>query len=624
MNAKNMTLAVMAALFLFSGASFAQQTGAFNKTITFSAGTRTAAYYVPTSYNAANKYKLIIGLHGLGSDPQSMRTVLQMTAVNSPSSPVYNAIVIAPDGGTDDDFLTPSSDTNLLTACMLDAMTTYNIDPEFVYLNGISLGGRAALRYGLINWWRFRGIELWCPAIQTMTEANGTFYPYANSRYIPICITTGSEDGYIQNGKIPVVMSKIEAAGSAMASSRIVYGMGHQQPPSSYIYSAYSFINSHASSYATNDARISAIPSPFDEICTTAFTPTVTIQNKGKNTLTSATINYQLNGGPVNTFNWTGSLNRLGTANVTLPAQTATAGNNTFNAYTTMPNGAADAVPANDALSRSFKSVVTGAITLAEGFQGATYPPAGWRTSFGTDKVWTWDKITGVGAGGSSSCVRFDTYTDSYRVGRKYQMRTAMYDFSAASNPVLTYDYAYAIDNQAPTQKKPDTLVVYYSDNCGSTWTQLLLKGGSALSTSAALSGHFQPSSTAQWKKETITLTALAGKPRVMFAFEMHHAWGNLIYLDNITLTGVTGISDPDAMNEVVVYPNPTTGEFTVAGLSAEQNNLSIYDVFGKLVMQATVNGAEETLHPNLSNGIYFLQMKTQEGMRTEKLVVSK
>jgi hypothetical protein len=332
------------------------------------------------------------------------------------------------------------------------AIQNYNIDQESIYMNGISLGGRAAMRYGLINWWRFRGIELWCPAIQSMAEANSqTFYPYANSKYIPISYITGSEDGYVQNGKVPVAMANIRAAGSQMSKSQIVYGMGHQQPPSSYIYTAYNFINSNASSYALNDSRISAIPSPFDEICTTAFTPSVTIQNKGKNQLTSVTVNYQLDGGPVQTVSWTGTLNRLATANVTLPAQTVTVGTHTFTAYTTMPNGQTDAVPANDSYTRNFVSLTNGSTTLTEGFQGSTYPPTGWSEYWPNgDKVWYWEKISGVGAAGSSSCVRFDTYTDWNRVGRKYQLRTAMYDFSAATTPALSYDYAYALDTQDP------------------------------------------------------------------------------------------------------------------------------------------------------------------------------
>lgn len=619
MNLKNILTGIISISILFSGIVSAQTTGAFDKSV----NGQTVSYYVPGNYNASNKYKLIIGLHGLGSNPQSMRTVLQQSAVSSASSPVYNAIVVCPDGGSNDDFLSPASDTAFITNCMKDAMTTYNIDAEQVYLNGISLGGRAALRYGLINWWRFKGIELWCPAIQTIAEANNTsFYPYQYSKNIPITMTVGSEDGYVQNGKIPVAMAQIAAAGSKMALMQIVYGMGHQQPPSSYIYSAYNFIHSNASSYTQNDARISAIPSPFDELCTTSFTPTVTIQNMGKNTLTSATINYQLDGGTVMTYAWTGSLNRLGSANVTLPAQTVSVGSHTFTAYTTLPNGAADAVPANDSYTQNFQSFTNGSTTLTEGFQGAKYPPAGWSQ---TDKVWLWEKMTGFGAGGSNSCVRFDTYTDWNRVGRKYQFRTGMYDFSTATAPVLTYDYSYAIDNQDLTQKKPDTLVVYYSEDCGSTWTKLLTKGNSALATAPSLAGPFQPSSASHWKKETISLGTLTGKPRVMFAFEMHHAWGNLFYLDNVTLTGVTGIADSDKDDDLVVYPNPSTGQFTVQGSMLNEGHVEVLDVTGRKVFSRDLE--QETMSLDLTsqpNGIYFLQMKTEAGVKTEKLVISK
>jgi len=156
--------------------SDAQTTGRFNRYVPVpSEPNRRLSYYVPANYNPANKYKLIIALHGLGDNSVNYRNFLasdsiytgDTNVVTDPHSPIYNAIVVAPESGNNvnTDFWTPTSDTCIITLAIADAMSAYNIDPHYIYLNGFSLGGRSALRYGLLNYNRFRALLLWTPAI---------------------------------------------------------------------------------------------------------------------------------------------------------------------------------------------------------------------------------------------------------------------------------------------------------------------------------------------------------------------------------------------------------------------------------------------------------------------------
>ncbi len=86
-------------------------------------------------------------------------------------------------------------------------------------------------------------------------------------------------------------------------------------------------------------------------ICSTSFTPQVTLTNYGLNTLTAADVIYDIDGGASSTFNWAGSLASGASTNVTLPATTVTAGYHTFNVATSQPNGVADQNASNDNLS---------------------------------------------------------------------------------------------------------------------------------------------------------------------------------------------------------------------------------------------------------------------------------
>ncbi len=67
-----------------------------------------------------------------------------------------------------------------------------------------------------------------------------------------------------------------------------------------------------------NDASLKSIQD-FSEICDNSISPTIEIQNLGNNPLNNLSIQYSVNGGSVQTYNWTGSLNSLFSEQVTLP-----------------------------------------------------------------------------------------------------------------------------------------------------------------------------------------------------------------------------------------------------------------------------------------------------------------
>ncbi|MBI3502881.1 MAG: T9SS type A sorting domain-containing protein [Bacteroidetes bacterium] len=623
---KKIYLVILSGLFFFHTA-FAQQTGSFDMTVNFAGNPNfPISFYVPSNYNPANPYKLIVGLHGLGDNCQNYRNYLAQNVAGVPSSPVYNAIVVAPSNGdgSNTDFWTYPCDTSIITIAMNLAKNNYNIDANGIYLQGISLGGRAALRYGLINYSRFCGIELWCPAVQSLAEANNQdpsfTYPYQNGKYIPVSISIGSEDGYIENGQLDASMNQFLSAG-ALANMQIELGAPHGAPSSAYIFNNYNYINANVSTYANNDAGISDIVTPFDEECSTSFSPVIKIQNKGANNLTSVVINYQIDGGPIQTYNWSGNLKRLEKTSVTLPSQSVALGSHTFNAYTSSPNGQTDAVPSNDASLRNFTSLTNGSVSLSEGFENAAYPPVGWKQS-GTDKVWKWQKVTGIGANGSSACIKFDNWTFD-KTGRRYSIYTAEYDFTNAGNAILTYDYAY-VPYQDAQGIYGDTLVVFYSTSCGSTWTQLLYKGGMQLSsTGSTTNSWFIPSSSAQWKTETINLSSLVGQPKVMLRFEDRPNWSNLLYLDNVKLTGITAVNEEQKEAALFVFPNPMNTSATIIS-EMKDCSVSIFDVTGNLVKSFS-NISQFPLaiqRENLSSGMYFIELRSENKIERTKLIV--
>ncbi len=121
----------------------------------------------------------------------------------------------------------------------------------------------------------------------------------------------------------------------------------------------YGLVNAHAAVLAAapsspDDAGISSVNSPKGNICNGSSAPQVVLNNYGSNTLSSVTINYQLDGGTVSTTSWSGSLASGSSTTVTLPTISYSGGSHTLNVYTSNPNGTSDTNTSNDDASSSF------------------------------------------------------------------------------------------------------------------------------------------------------------------------------------------------------------------------------------------------------------------------------
>lgn len=108
------------------------------------------------------------------------------------------------------------------------------------------------------------------------------------------------------------------------------------------------------------DAGISAVNSPIGNLCGDTYIPEITLRNYGSNTLTAATITYQVSGSASQTYNWTGSLSTGQTTAITLPSITSAPGNYTFTATTSSPNNSSDQNNSNDQSSNSFAIIPNG------------------------------------------------------------------------------------------------------------------------------------------------------------------------------------------------------------------------------------------------------------------------
>jgi Pregnancy-associated plasma protein-A/Secretion system C-terminal sorting domain len=330
-------------------------------------------------------------------------------------------------------------------------------------------------------------------------------------------------------------------------------------------------------------ASLSPIASP---ICpgatgTGTIAPTFSFTNQGTTTLTSATINYKLDNGTVQSFPWSGSLAKCATTSVTLPSIAVTGGNRTLKVYTTLPNGSADLAPANDTATAAFYVQEVLPTPSTQSFEATTFPPAnGWGLS-NPDNATTWARSTLAAKTGVAS-MRIDAYNYT-AIDQLDILSTPNIALGGLDTLTLDFQVAYAQFSAA----SGDTLDVLYSTDCGVTWLPTgYKKGGQDLKTTTAqfVTAAFVPTAT-QWRKETIIInTCNFTAPSIMFGFRFKNNYGNNCYIDDIITSGVTTrqynaaalkIASPVATicgaSDGTFTPKVTIGNFG----SANANNLT-------------------------------------------------
>ena len=376
------------------------------------------------------------------------------------------------------------------------------------------------------------------------------------------------------------------------------------------------------------DAAIVKINFPKDTICSFNFYPVITIKNEGTTTLTSGKFYYQIDGDVVQILNWTGSLVSQSEIQVTLPLQQVfVQGNHTLDVTFGNANGQpADNFGGNDSKGITFYAYngATGAaLPFSEGFENA-FPATNWSVYNPNNDVIMWTKsISYGGYGTSASCVVMDNTAYGVNPNKKKDAFTSdSYDFTTVMYPELKFDVAYA----EYSATRSDSLNVYYSLNCGSSWTKIWNQKGSDLATAPAQTTLFTPSNS-QWKTVSVPLLNIAGQNKVSFKFENVTGWGNAMYLDNINVQNNTALTVKEIERaDVKVFPNPA-GNLVGVRLPANHSfkQLQLINNIGEVVYETNItDNAIVFSVSNFANGLYVLHLKGEGISQTEKLIISK
>ncbi|MBT5699276.1 MAG: T9SS type A sorting domain-containing protein, partial [Flavobacteriales bacterium] len=96
----------------------------------------------------------------------------------------------------------------------------------------------------------------------------------------------------------------------------------------------------------------------------------------------------------------------------------------------------------------------------------------------------------------------------------------------------------------------------------------------------------------------------------------------------NVTLncTGTVNTNNMSEKNKIKVYPNPTKGEVFIQNLIQTSNNsIVVRDILGKIIFTSESGNNLDSLDISyLEDGIYFIEIAHSNGVRIEKVILSK
>lgn len=243
-----------------------------------------------------------------------------------------------------------------------------------------------------------------------------------------------------------------------------------------------------------------------------------------------------------------------------------------------------------------------------------------------------WQIHTGTGYTGNK-CAKIVNFGQS--AGNFDDLMSSPIDLSSINSSTgVTMSFRYSYVKRYTSNN--EVLKVYVTPNCGENWAPRKTIAGSQLSETAQNSA-WTPTSQANWVTVHMTnITSGYWTDEFRCRFEFESDGGNNLYLDDINIYSgspsdvIVGIEENEFDIEgLSVYPNPTDEDLNIRFTlnAAEQANLIVQDVTGKVTQSATVNGTEglnlvmmDT--SALATGMYFLKIQIGGSYKTIQFVV--
>jgi hypothetical protein len=235
----------------------------------------------------------------------------------------------------------------------------------------------------------------------------------------------------------------------------------------------------------------------------------------------------------------------------------------------------------------------------------------------------TWSVTTVTGVRDEVNQSAFLNFYNYQQAGQVDYLASPVLDFRGAISPTLTFNQAYA-----STSNFEDGLLILASTDCGINYSDTLFQAfGNELATTNS-NGEFFPEDSSDWKLHQIDLSAFTGEEAVRIAFVGVNDFGNNLFIDNLQffISDRTNSLNLDT-NQMIAFPNPTRGDFSIAFNLEERASLElrIIDSMGRVIWDKELSEVlNQTLEVQLNQtgGVYILQAVGPGFSSTRRIIV--
>lgn len=384
-----------------------------------------------------------------------------------------------------------------------------------------------------------------------------------------------------------------------------------------------------------HDVKLVSINNLANKVHCGPISVNITVKNKGINPVTDITINYTVDNGSANTYNWSGNLASSETTDITLPDFSASKGSHTLFVDITTNN---DAYDTNNFKSSTFLANESNDTpTTVNSFEDEINDALNTVTVENENNpVWiiaTPSKnLLNSAASGDKAYIT--KATGNYPDNTISYLYTECYDLSSMSNPVLSFKMGFDIETDW------DYMLVEYSTN-GEDWNTL----GNATdpnwyTSSSMVNGlpgnqwtgvgenpHPNGATNAAYHNYSYDLGAFVNESNIIFRFKFFTDTATNeegVVIDDLVIEGVLSVSNEDLLKSLIIYPNPSKDIFNIRWNTNETATVDVYNYLGKLIVREKSSQADQhSLNLNgHARGLYLVKIATGNKQAIKKIVL--
>lgn len=362
-----------------------------------------------------------------------------------------------------------------------------------------------------------------------------------------------------------------------------------------------------------------------------SLTRNLILKNQGLNTINSATISYVLDGGSAVNLTYNGNIAPCEEATYPLTVNSLTRGAHILQVTTTIVN---DGRPENNTKTITLLVNDAGTVGVVNPFTNSSEALISYKQN---ENGALWVRGTRTGAITTAGNTVYTTNsTANYPDNTKAYLVSQCYDLSNATNAQISFKMQYELENNW------DVVYVEYSTNYGANWNVLGTKtanwyNSDRTNASSGASDDCQNCPGAQWTgvlaayktatTYTYPLSSLNAPSNVIFRIVFHSDPGvnNLgVTIDDFVISGVLA-NESFNQDLIGIYPNPSTGIYTLSLGNVAPISIAVYDISGKIILSkidVLVKDSKTTIDlSDASKGIYFISINSNNGIISKRIV---